>query len=126
MSNNTERTSSQQKVNALPLRANDIVSEDEIINDKVIVTINGNPISAYQGESLLATLFSLKIRDFSLNDHGKLQGAYCGMGVCYCCMVNINGRNKQRACQHTIEPGMTIDTCSNHFTTLHPVFEKES
>ncbi len=107
------------------LRQNDIVPPHEIINKKVTITINGNTHVAYQGESVLATLLSMNIHSVSRNDHGVVQGAYCGMGICYCCMVKIDDRNKQRACQRTIEQGMNIDTLSNHFTTLLPVLEKK-
>ena len=108
------------------LRQNDIIPIHDIVSEQVTVTIDGNPVIAYQGESVLSTLLSLNIRNFSQNDHGAIQGAYCGMGVCYCCMVKINGNNKQRACQHSIEKNMTIDTLSNHFTTLAPVLKKSS
>lgn len=125
MLNKNESQHLPEDVKTIALRENDMLCEDEIENQKVLITINGKAAHAYLGESVLSTLLSHKIRGFSQNDHGKVQGPYCGMGVCYCCMVKINGNNKQRACQHSIEENMNIDTRSNHFTTLTPAFEKE-
>lgn len=105
-------------------RKNDIVPSHDIASEEITVTIDGKPVTAYMGESVLSTLLSLNIRNFSQNDHGIIQGAYCGMGVCHCCMVKINGNNKQRACQYSVENNMCIDTLSNHFTTLLPVIKE--
>ncbi len=125
MLNKNEFQTQKKSINTITLRENDMLYEGEIGNRKIVIMINDEAVYAYQGESVLSTLLSHKIRGFSQNDHGKVQGPYCGMGVCYCCMVKINGINKQRACQHSIEDDMRIDTRSNHFTTLIPAFEKE-
>jgi succinate dehydrogenase/fumarate reductase-like Fe-S protein len=33
---------------------------------------------------------------------------FCGMGICYECLVTINGVPGQRACMCRVEPGMEI------------------
>jgi len=37
------------------------------------------------------------------------------MGICYCCLVKVNGRFKQRACQTIAEPGMQVVTTINQW-----------
>lgn len=80
------------------------------------VHINGQTISAANGETVLSVIQSLGIRQVARNDHGQISGAYCGMGVCQCCLVKINGRHKRRACQTVVREGMTVETLVNRIT----------
>ena len=75
--------------------------------------MNGNPVPAQVGESVLSVLFAIGERAISRTNHGELAGAYCGMGVCFCCTVSIDGLEKQRACQTLVRDGMQILTCRN-------------
>ena len=77
------------------------------------ILVNGQPVNAAQGETVLSVLNSVDVRQLSRNDHGRMTGAYCGMGVCYCCLVNIDGRHKRRACQTVVKPGMQVETGIN-------------
>ncbi len=88
------------------LRINSVKRKKE-----VFININGQRISAYQGETLLAVLIASgikKIRKSSvLKEH---RGGLCGMGVCYDCLVTLNGVRNVRACMTYIEDGMEIET----------------
>lgn len=77
------------------------------------VHINGQPFSAAIGETVLSVIQSLGVRQVARNDHDQISGAYCGMGVCQCCLVKINGRHKRRACQTVVRDGMRIETQVN-------------
>ncbi|POA37906.1 cyanide-forming glycine dehydrogenase subunit HcnA [Pseudomonas sp. GW456-12-1-14-TSB6] len=77
------------------------------------VHINGQPVSAAIGETVLSVIQSLGVRQVARNDHNQISGAYCGMGVCQCCLVKINGRHKRRACQTVVRDGMLIETQAN-------------
>lgn len=77
------------------------------------VHINGQPVSAAIGETVLSVIQSLGVRQVARNDHNQISGAYCGMGVCQCCLVKINGRHKRRACQTLVREGMLIETQAN-------------
>ncbi|OOE35338.1 (2Fe-2S)-binding protein [Salinivibrio kushneri] len=77
------------------------------------IHVNGETIPAIAGESVLSTLLASNIRALSKNDYGRLASAYCGMGVCHCCTLEINGRHKQRACQVAVRPDMDIRTETN-------------
>ena len=76
---------------------------------KIKIKINGKETSAFQGDTVLASLVAsghkvLK-KSRKLNEN---RGPLCGMGVCYECQVSINGGAKQRACMAEIEDGMVI------------------
>ncbi len=77
----------------------------------ITITVDGKPVEAYLGETVAATLLAAGIRTFrkthKLNHPRSL---YCGMGVCYECLVTINGVHAQRACVTNVEEGMVIET----------------
>jgi len=77
------------------------------------VHINGQPVTAAIGETVLSVIQSLGVRQVARNDHNQISGAYCGMGVCQCCLVKINGRHQRRACQTVVRDGMRIETQGN-------------
>ncbi|MCP5053679.1 MAG: (2Fe-2S)-binding protein, partial [bacterium] len=38
------------------------------------------------------------------------RGALCGMGICFECIVTVNGIPNTRSCMTEVEPGMTVET----------------
>ena len=80
----------------------------------VSITVDGKATLAARGESLLSVLFALRQKAISKNDHGVVTGAYCGMGVCFSCLVSVDGMEKQRACQIEVKDGMVVKTQSNY------------
>ncbi|WP_434557534.1 cyanide-forming glycine dehydrogenase subunit HcnA [Pseudomonas sp. Z5-35] len=77
------------------------------------VRLDGQTVNAAQGETVLTVIQAVGRRQVARNDHGQISGAYCGMGVCQCCLVKIDGRHKRRACQTLVRPGMQIETRAN-------------
>ncbi|MCO7518651.1 MULTISPECIES: cyanide-forming glycine dehydrogenase subunit HcnA [unclassified Pseudomonas] len=77
---------------------------------EMTLLVNGLPTVASAGETVLSVLNAVGLRQVARNDHGQLSGAYCGMGVCHCCLVQIDGRPKRRACQTVVRAGMRIET----------------
>ena len=84
-----------------------------LVQADMTVHINGQAVSAAIGETVLSVIQSLGVRQIARKDHDQISGAYCGMGVCQCCLVKINGRHKRRACQTLVRDGMQIETRVN-------------
>ncbi|MFI8393791.1 (2Fe-2S)-binding protein [Pseudomonas sp. NPDC078863] len=84
-----------------------------LVQADMTVHINGQAVSAAIGETVLSVIQSLGVRQIARNDHNQISGAYCGMGVCQCCLVKIDGRHKRRACQTVVRDGMQIETRVN-------------
>jgi D-hydroxyproline dehydrogenase subunit gamma len=77
----------------------------------VSIRVNGRPVQATPGETVLAALTAAGFRVLKKsNVRGEARGAFCGMGVCYECLVTINGVPKQRSCMTEVEAGMEILT----------------
>jgi len=85
------------------------------------VHINGQAVDAAIGETVLSVIQALGMRQIARNDHEQISGAYCGMGVCQCCLVKIDGRHKRRACQTVVRDGMQIETQANRITAQEVV-----
>ena len=74
------------------------------------VVIDGCEVPCLPGETVLHTLLSVGKVSIARRKGDVESGAYCGMGVCYCCTVRIDGVPNQRACQLPVRPGMQIET----------------
>ncbi len=74
------------------------------------IEVDGLPTRAYAGESVAATLMADGVRTFRSTRGGAPRGLYCGMGVCYDCLVIVDGRSNTRACMTEVAPGMRVQT----------------
>jgi predicted molibdopterin-dependent oxidoreductase YjgC len=79
--------------------------------EPVEVTIDGEPFIARATDSVAAALLaSGRLACRTAPASGALRGPYCLMGVCFDCMVTIDGRPNQQGCLVPITPGMRIET----------------
>jgi predicted molibdopterin-dependent oxidoreductase YjgC len=77
----------------------------------VPVTIDGEPFVARAGDTVAAALFEsgrMAVRTTPVS--GSARGPYCMMGVCFDCLVEIDGRENQQGCMIAVAPGMRIAT----------------
>lgn len=76
---------------------------------KVNILVNGSEITAYRGETVLSALIAAGYKALKRSVILKeKRGAFCGMGVCFECIVTINGTPNQRACMYLVEDNMEI------------------
>ena len=65
---------------------------------QVVLTLDGRPVTAFEGESVAALLLAEGIVATRLTRGGEPRGVYCGMGVCFDCLVVVDGVPNTRAC----------------------------
>ena len=71
--------------------------------------VNGRSVAAIPGETVLAALTAAGFKVLKKsNVRGEARGPFCGMGVCYECLVTINGVPKQRSCMVEVADDMEI------------------
>lgn len=72
--------------------------------------VDGEPVQAYPGETVATVLLALGRRTFRHTDrlHAP-RGLFCGMGVCFDCLVTIDGQPNVRACMTTVQAGMVVE-----------------
>ncbi len=79
--------------------------------EPIHITINQKNVTAFEGELVSTVLHCEGIRVFQRKHMNvRPSGIYCGMGICYECLVKINGVPNIRACQTPIVDGMIIST----------------
>jgi 2Fe-2S iron-sulfur cluster binding domain len=79
--------------------------------ESIEVHVDGRPLSAFTGETVAAALMAAGVRVFRTTARERApRGLYCGMGVCYDCLVVVDGRTNTRACMTYLRPGMRIET----------------
>jgi D-hydroxyproline dehydrogenase subunit gamma len=82
---------------------------DSVIRGKKIeFYVNGNPISAYQGETMHTALLASGYLQLRKSKKNHPRSVFCGMGVCYDCLITINGMPNQRACMTTVTEGAKV------------------
>jgi hydrogen cyanide synthase HcnA len=82
------------------------------------IFVDEKRVNVSEGETVLSAMFAVGIRMIMKNDHEVTSGAYCGMGVCHCCHVTIDGKYKQRACKTQVKEGMQVKTRDNRFENI--------
>lgn len=76
---------------------------------KITIVVNGRSCEAFKGETVHAALLAAGRRVLRKTvKSGQPRGIFCGMGVCYDCLVTINGVPNQRACMTLVEDWMEI------------------
>jgi predicted molibdopterin-dependent oxidoreductase YjgC len=79
--------------------------------DSVTVVVDGVPIRCFRGESVAAALLAVGRRTLRLTaKRQEPRGLFCAMGVCYDCLVSVNGGGLVRGCMVSVEDGMAITT----------------
>ncbi|MEO8083379.1 MAG: (2Fe-2S)-binding protein [Ardenticatenales bacterium] len=75
----------------------------------VEIIVDGAPIDAFEGESIAAALFAAGVRTLRHTARrGAPRGFYCGMGVCFECVMHVDGRPNTRTCQTAVHDGMQV------------------
>lgn len=76
-----------------------------------IVDFDGRPVPTSAGESVGAALTNAGIRSWrSTRKAGRPRGLFCGIGICYDCLLTIDGQPNQRACLTPVAPGMRLES----------------
>jgi predicted molibdopterin-dependent oxidoreductase YjgC len=75
---------------------------------KVTISVDGAPRQAHLGETVAAVLIADGDAAIRLTRGGSTRGLYCGMGVCFECLVVVDGAANTRACMTWVRDGMEI------------------
>lgn len=80
---------------------------------RATITVDGNAVQAYPGESLAAALLVATGPAFRVTASGARRGPFCNMGVCFECLVSVDGEQGVRACMTPVRDGMRVETGAN-------------
>jgi D-hydroxyproline dehydrogenase subunit gamma len=75
------------------------------------VTVDGAAALAYPGETVAAVLAATGRRILHRTEHESApRGFYCGIGLCFGCLVMVDDLPGVRACVTLARPGMCVRT----------------
>src|SRR3954466_7803064 len=77
----------------------------------VTFKVDGQPISARTGDTVAAAMLAAGLdhcRTTPVSDAPR--APYCLMGVCFDCLVTIDGVGSRQACLIPVRDGMTVET----------------
>lgn len=77
---------------------------------QIRLTVDGKSVKAFEGETVHAALTAAGIRQLNPPKSNRARGVFCGMGICYECLVTINQLPNQRACMTLVQDQMEIHT----------------
>jgi hypothetical protein len=73
---------------------------------RVIIQLDGEPVEAYEGETVAAVLLAHGEIATRTTPSDEPRGIFCGMGVCFDCLMIIDGVPNTRACMTWVREGL--------------------
>ena len=83
----------------------------EPAGEAVTIIVDGKPVAARAGETVAAALLAAGVGACRTTPvSGAPRAPYCHMGVCFDCLVTVDGRASRQACLVAVADGMRIET----------------
>lgn len=73
------------------------------------VTVAGEQVEAEEGQTVAGVLMSRGRVSWRTSRSGRPRGVFCGIGVCFDCLVVVNDLRDVRACQRRVADGDRIE-----------------
>jgi D-hydroxyproline dehydrogenase subunit gamma len=93
----------------------------------VSIVVNGVPVPAYEGESIMTAVMASGRLSFTRSRFGRPRGPFCNMGVCFDCLVLIEDTmrpeakpTRVRSCLATVREGLSIAILQNSEGAIEP------
>ncbi len=79
-------------------------------DETITIIVDGAPVIAHRGETIAGALLATGRRAWRYTRRGQPRGLFCGIGVCFDCLVTVDGVPNVRACLTPVAEGMVIHT----------------
>ncbi|WP_330172609.1 (2Fe-2S)-binding protein [Streptomyces sp. NBC_01498] len=76
------------------------------------ITVDGERVTGVVGQTLAGVLLVSGRPAWRQAPSGAPRGVFCGIGVCFDCLVTVNGEPDVRACRRRARDGDTVTTQS--------------
>ncbi len=77
--------------------------------EPIDLLVDGEVITAYVGETVAGALTAAGRRVFRHTERrGAPRGVFCGIGICFDCLVTVEGMGRVRSCMVVVQPGMRV------------------
>ena len=77
----------------------------------ILLKVDGRPIRARAGDTVAAAMLAAGVDRFRTTPVSEQPRApYCLMGVCFDCLVTVDGVGSRQACLVPVHEGMAVET----------------
>ena len=77
--------------------------------ENVTIVVDGTPVTGVQGQTLAGVLLSAGYLSWRRTSRGnRPRGLFCGIGVCFDCVADVNGLSDVRVCQRRANDGDVV------------------
>ncbi|OEU98220.1 MULTISPECIES: (2Fe-2S)-binding protein [Streptomyces] len=76
------------------------------------ITVDGRPVDGVAGQTVAGVLLAAGRTAWRSGPSGAGRGVFCGIGVCFDCLVTVNGDRDVRACLRRAADGDAVRTQS--------------
>jgi predicted molibdopterin-dependent oxidoreductase YjgC len=76
------------------------------------ITVDGRPLEGVAGQTVAGVLLASGRLSWRTGPSGSPRGVFCGIGVCFDCLVTVNGERDVRACRRRARDGDAVTTQS--------------
>jgi sarcosine oxidase subunit alpha len=81
----------------------------EDVRAEIVFDFEGRAVTAREGDSVAAALIAAGLRGFRATAiSGASRAPWCMMGVCFDCLIEIDGVGSRQACMMRVQPGMRV------------------
>ena len=89
------------------------LSAETSTGDHVTIYVDDEPVDGLEGQTLVGVMIAAGLWAFRIDTvEGAYRGAFCGMGICFECEVELDGGARTRACMTHVKSGMRVRTAS--------------
>ena len=71
--------------------------------------LDGAAAEAYEGETVSAAVMADRDLGLRVTDRAQPRGYFCGMGVCFDCVMVVDGVPNTRTCVTWVRDGMVVE-----------------
>jgi len=81
------------------------------MTEKVSFSFNGKDFQCESGQTIAAALIAADQRELRTTRFGnEPRSIFCGIGICYDCVVKVDGIPNQRSCLVEARDGMKVES----------------
>ena len=79
--------------------------------NSLTISVDGTPTEGRPGQTIAGVLLTSGRSVWRRTSRGSApRGLFCGIGVCFDCLVTVNGDRDVRACQRRASDGDVVET----------------
>jgi D-hydroxyproline dehydrogenase subunit gamma len=74
------------------------------------ITVDGEPVDGIAGQTIAGVLLAADRPAWRRGRSGAPRGVFCGIGVCFDCLVTVGDERDVRACRRRVRDGDVVTT----------------